>query len=135
MDFRTKLIQNMISYNLLLSQFYLTNNNKKKLWHLISVFIWIGNSPLSTGIFTAPLDGFYEFSFVSYRKENINSQITVEKNGHVEFSSHRKRIIHNDTDGFIWIMNLKMGDRIRLKINNFYDGSFKIFNGKLIVRL
>ena len=90
---------------------------------------------LSTGIFTAPLDGFYEFSFVSYLKENIKSQITVEKNGHVEFSSYRKKIIHNDTDGLNWIMNLKMGDRIRLKIDNFYDGSFRIFNGKLIVRL
>ena len=90
---------------------------------------------LASGIFTAPRGGSFEFFAAMYQDNNNANSIQVQKNDAAEiefYSSYHD----SDTVSFNWIMVLKEGDTVRMKVNNgdFYCGSYYgcIFNGKFI---
>ena len=96
---------------------------------------------LSTGIFTAPRSGVYEFYSSTLGANDGAHYITVQKNN-VDELRFRMELTdkggHNNNNNlsFDWIMKLEQGDTVRLKVT---DGSFAcrssyacVFNGKYI---
>ena len=74
----------------------------------------------STGTFTTPMDGLYQFSFSGRSGSKKDATwIRIHKNGNV-----RGIISDANTEGyknniaFIWLMELSRNDQIRLKIDS-----------------
>ena len=93
---------------------------------------------LSTGIFTAPKQGVFEFFTATYHYGN--SHLLVEKNNISEMDFF-SRDSSEDTLSISWIMALQQGDTVRLKVGRFgnfgcgSDGATQsgcIFTGKFI---
>ena len=102
----------------------------------------IGNSfDLGKGEFTAPVVGVYEFSFAMPRdSETGTSYMIVEKNSakNMQFISDYGKNDY-DTLSFSWFLELKVDDKIRLKVadtspKGFYASTTAnaIFNGKYV---
>ena len=102
----------------------------------------VGNTfDLSTGTFTVPVKGIYEFSFSGNGAKNSQYGIHVHKNGkriHGFFTRSAEREDNGAYDNLAstWLLSLDVNDTVRLKIN--YGGFFtnrnmyRVFNGKLI---
>ena len=94
---------------------------------------------LNTGVFTAPINGIYEFSFAIYHYQQGSSRIEVEKNNvkELSFTSYAGTDDSNsDTLSATWYMKLYKNDKIQLKVLNkhFYSSSKAnaVFNGKYL---
>ena len=98
---------------------------------------------LSNGGFTAQRNGNYEFSAAALHSniEQGSNDLTVEHNGAQVLLFHSWEYSGNpntdtDTMSFSWIMELKQGDVVRLKVSTgrFYCGPNYncIFSGKYI---
>jgi len=94
---------------------------------------------LSTGIFTAPRAGVYEFYSSTYGYDNGAHTIAVQKNNidELKFKMYlTDKGINNDNLSFDWMMKLEQGDTVRLKATSgqFYCSSTAacVFNGKYI---
>ena len=99
---------------------------------------WVNNGndfTLTTGEFKAPFDGTYEFSFSGNSYTDIHVYVLVLKN---EAQVHE---FFSDKSGFqnlssTWILVLKAGDKIRLKVHygklfsSYY--MYRTFTGKLL---
>ena len=92
--------------------------------------------------FTCRMEGYYDFSFAGtgYPTSNSYIHITVQKNGSdvLKFFDQDKSNA-NFLVSFNWQMELKAGDKVRLKqsgdgADGFYTntGAYRIFNGKFI---
>ena len=87
-----------------------------------------------TGIFTSPVNGYYEFTFTGSAYADGYNIIRVEKNGsgNMKFLTERKDSLMS----FTWIMELSVGDEIRLFLENgvIYRGPYRynFFNGMLL---
>ena len=92
---------------------------------------------LSNGRFTAQRNGNYDFSVAAYHYFERSSDLTVEHNGaQVLIFRSFDDADAEDTLSFSWIMELKQGDVVRIKVTNglFYCGTINycIFSGKYI---
>ena len=104
------------------------------------VYVNNGNAyDLSSGIFTAPKPGVYEFSASVYRGYNPTdwARVGIEKNNANELTFGA--YLQNDNAGtlsFTWIMQLNQADTIRLKaLEEIYcnrDYANCVFSGKFI---
>lgn len=99
-----------------------------------------GNSfNLTSGIFTSPRKGVFEFSAATYHGNQGSDNLIVEKNNIQVLAFHANAETGNgndDTLSFTWIMELQQGDTVRLKVTK---GTFRAasnanwtFNGKFI---
>ena len=91
---------------------------------------------LSTGIFTAPREGIFEFFTATENILDTISAIIVEKNNAKELE-FLKRDDFESPLSFSWMMELKQGDTIRLKVNGGFGFHCTptancLFNGKFI---
>jgi len=94
---------------------------------------------LSTGIFTAPRAGVYEFSSSTYGQGDGAQRIAVQKNNIYELRFDMyltDQGSHQDNLSFDWIMKLEQGDTVRLKVTDGYFACYEfaacVFNGKYI---
>ncbi len=99
----------------------------------------VGNSiDIETGIFTAPVDGVFRFSFagILYSDESFGpGDVRAYKNGHSFYRSYTKSTADQLTT--TWSMELKSGDTVHVWIANgaFYasnDGFYIHFIGQLL---
>ena len=95
---------------------------------------------LSTGIFSAPREGIFEFFTAIPNVEDGMSLLTVEKNN-VKQLEFLQADDYQTLLSFTWIIELKKGDTVRLKVSysNQNDRGLQctetsncIFNGKFI---
>ena len=99
-----------------------------------------GNSfSASTGVFTAPRDGIYEFFSATNNIRNTESNLGVMKNNYVQELEFFTDNDYQDPLSVSWMMDLEKGDTIRLKVTDSNDGGFNctpdancISNGKFI---
>ena len=102
----------------------------------------IGNTfDLSTGTFTAPVSGIYEFTFSGNTDSSVNCRIKVYKNENEDFHSFYdsgglNNISQYANLGSTWIVLLDAGDTIKLKVDGgkLYSDSAanRILTGKLL---
>ena len=102
----------------------------------------IGNGlDLKSGIFTAPISGFYSFSF--HGQYHFDFDVTA-----VEILHNGSRVAmidafkHSDDHGFSgylsysWMLDLKQNDQVRLRVFSgeiyVYPFHYMVFNGQLI---
>ena len=87
-----------------------------------------------TGTFTCSVNGYYEFTFAGTTYVTGQTYIRVEKNG--EYSHIFLDHLTDSLMSFTWIMNLNVGDIIRLYVENgniFRDEYHSnVFNGMLL---
>ena len=101
-----------------------------------------GNSfSLTSGIFTSPRQGVFEFSTAihHYTRKYSNTLVIEKSNSKVlEFEAYAEPNNSNgDTLSFSWIIDINQGETIRLKVGNngkfeAYADSNWVFNGKFI---
>ena len=101
-----------------------------------------GGMDTATGIFTTPQDGLYMFSFsgVTHRREDYIVRLRIYKNGGEEFdiytSQNKEYDVFESTISHTWLSDLKVGDKIQLKLEQGYmfsDDDVRIsFNGYLV---
>ena len=88
---------------------------------------------LSTGIFTAPINGNYEFSFTGFISQTGPGRVEVLKNEEKihEFESNSETNIAST-----WIIPLQLGDTLQLRMSQGAILSkpyiHRTFNGKLL---
>ena len=95
---------------------------------------------LSTGTFTAPVSGVYEFSFTGNTASDNSCLIQIYKNGSNKLHSFYTRGGLNSEPyanlASSWIVSLDAGDTIRLKVYSgtlYSDSSTnRILTGKLL---
>ena len=95
---------------------------------------------ISTGTFTAPVSGIYEFAFSGNTASDYSCCIQIYKNGNNKLHSiytrggQEKEPYANLASS--WIVSLDTGDTIRLKVyvgKLYSDGSaYRILTGKLL---
>ena len=97
----------------------------------------------STGTFTTPMDGLYQFSFSGRSSSTTDvTFIRVYKNGDevgIRISD-RNTAGHGNNIAFIWLMELSRNDQIRLKIDSddlvYAQSSFPvIWTGQLLHKM
>ena len=109
-------------------------------------FVNIGDTfDLSTGTFTAPVKGIYEFSFSGTTDRNSEFGIGVYKNGtkiHAFYSRNEpsdKSKSNYDTISSTWLTLLDVDDTVKLKVDfgkTFTNVNMqRVFNGKLLKSL
>ena len=100
---------------------------------------WVNNGnhfSLSNGAFIAPIHGNYEFSFSGHSYVGIYAQIQVLKNGNKVQEFRTMDDAHLDNISPTWIIELKAGDEIRLRVSygslHSDSSSYRTFSGKLL---
>ena len=100
-----------------------------------------GNSfNLTSGIFTSPREGVFEFSAATYHWTQGSYKLIVEKNNIqvLQFRAYAESEYGNsDTLSFSWIMELNQGETVRLRVGNSgkfdaYGNANWVFSGKYI---
>ena len=97
---------------------------------------------LSSGTFTAPVKGVYEFSFTGNSDNNNCCSVIVYQNNAIIHAIFGKTC-GNEVDkadyanlASTWIVQLNAGDRIRLKVEDgeLYTSQYyhRVFNGKIL---
>ena len=91
---------------------------------------------ISTGIFTCPYDGLYQFSFSALSGEHGYTSVEVLINGEREFEIHTYEEGNASLLSYTWIFRLAQGDEVQLYI---MDGAIRVnypyratFSGQLI---
>ncbi len=88
-----------------------------------------------TGVFTAPLEGSYEFSFTALRKNNADISVKINGANHIYFGNSETDGEY-DTKAIIFHLTLKKGDQVKLYLNSHTiacDGDeFATFTGRLV---
>ena len=99
---------------------------------------------LSTGTFTAPVSGVYEFTFSGNTDPKTKCSIEVHKNGDKVLSFYDTGGHYGEKSsqdifanfGSSWIVSLNIEDTIKLKVNGgkLYSSSYynRILTGKLL---
>ena len=89
---------------------------------------------IDNGIFTAPLNGTYEFSLTRHRGSDY-ADILVERNGIDQLRFHGSSYSY-DSICPTWLMVLNLGDQVRIRIRSgtIYSDSSRntIFTGRII---
>ena len=98
---------------------------------------------LSSGTFTAPLKGVYEFSFTGNSDDNVACIIYVYKNDVMihgirsKYGSSNQKNYANLASS--WLVQLDAGDKMKLKVVSgqlHSNGNmYRIFNGKILILL
>ena len=102
-----------------------------------------GNLPMniSTGIFTAPKEGFYEFHFYGNGMNGVDTEIQVLVNGSKMLNSFLDNDGNDDLPqlSFHCILLLKQDDNIQLKVSKGKLWAHKelesVFTGKLVQKM
>ena len=103
----------------------------------------------TTGVFQAPLNGIYEFSFSCYHDfKSPKNVVEVMKNGRMELAIQGSSMLgwHDGIEsdkglnfGSNWMMSLKKGDRINLRVSmgTVFSAKHanKIFTGKFLIQV
>jgi len=89
---------------------------------------------ISTGIFTCPYDGLYQFSFSATSGEHGYTLVQVQINGEIEFYIYNYEEGNRSLLSYTWMFLLAQGDEVRLYI---VDGAIAVshratFSGQLI---
>ena len=71
---------------------------------------------ISTGIFTAPYDGLYHFSFSATAGGRGHKRVAVQINGETDFNIYTYEDLDGSSISYTWIFSLKNSDQVNLKV-------------------